>query len=45
MARIDKHGRVRGPVGNLVFRVVNGEGVMQTRPKPRKRISKLIGIL
>src|SRR5690606_24666267 len=36
MAKIDKYGRIRGLVGNLVFRVVNGEGVMQTRPKRRK---------
>lgn len=36
MAKIDKNGMVRGLVGNLVFRVVNGEGVMQSRPRRRK---------
>lgn len=36
MAIVDKHGMVRGLVGNIVYRVVNGKGVIQTRPKPRK---------
>lgn len=42
MAKIDKYGRVRGLVGNLVFRVVNGEEIIQSRPKRRKRSGNTI---
>lgn len=42
MAIIDKDGMIRGLVGNLVCRVVNGKGVLQSRPRPRKPSGKTL---